>query len=235
MTLDDMRNRITSLLPPWFNDCNPTLDSLINAAAQGAFFINGLYEFAKLQTRINSANDIFLDVIAYDFFGSSLNRAPGLDDDAFRKQILMNLFRERATRQAVLDIIHDTTDVDGSVFEFLNPVDTGAYSAPTIGYGITGGYGSIQHPYEALVYAQRKPTTGYPYISGYGVPYSGYDVASQGEYMSDANIKQQVNDNQIFQAIESVRPLATKLWVNLTGSSTGKPLDQFILDNTNLG
>jgi hypothetical protein len=59
-------------------------------------------QYVKAQTRIATATDIWLDIIACDFFGNRLVRRVPQSDDAFRSRIRRELFRERGTRGAIV-------------------------------------------------------------------------------------------------------------------------------------
>ena len=84
-----------------------------------------------------------------------------------------------------------------------------------MGYGLAGGYGSFAMPYQAFVNVRRPVNSGIPYVSGYGASAAGYGVASRGEYASLDDIVGNVTDADIYAAIDSVRPVATILWVNI--------------------
>ena len=96
----DMLSRLKSLLPfGWFGDNNPIRDALLWGYAEALSWGFTLYLYAKAQTRIKTATDGWLDIIGLDFFGNSLIRYAGQLDASYRNRILINIFRERATRQ----------------------------------------------------------------------------------------------------------------------------------------
>ena len=85
----DILGRIKALLPfRWFPDITPVLDALLSGVAWALSFIYSLIQYAKLQTRIATASDGFLDLIAFDFFGTSLLRRQQETDVSFRGRIL---------------------------------------------------------------------------------------------------------------------------------------------------
>lgn len=113
--------------------------------------------YVKLQTRVRSATDGFLDMISYDFFAEGLPRLSFELDDAFRARILANLVRSRVTRQGIVDTLTALTGREPRVFEPKRPMDTGGWGGnPFGGYGVAGGYSnpSIQ-TMQALVVAYR--------------------------------------------------------------------------------
>ncbi|WP_145533555.1 hypothetical protein [Yersinia alsatica] len=212
----DIETRIRSLLPPsWFGDEHPIIDAIIVACANSLAWCYTLYLYAVMQTRINTATDGWLDIISYDFFGNNLQRESGQSDDVFRNQIKINLFRERGTRQAIIDILTEMTGKEPIIFEPQRPQDTGAYGGPTIGYGMAGGYGSLMIPYQAFVTAFRPTGSGIPFVAGYGSTPSGYSIPSRGQYASQSMLTGFITDAQVYEAVAAVKMEGTIVWVRL--------------------
>jgi hypothetical protein len=198
-----------------------------------------LYVYARLQTRISTATDGWLDLVAYDFFGNNLQRASGQSDDLFRNQIKINLFRERGTRQAIIDILEDMTGKTPTIFEPQRPMDTGSYGGPMIGYGLAGGYGSLLLPYQAFATAYRPDGAGIPYIAGYTSTPSGYSIASRGQYASQTMITGSITDAQVYEAVAAVKMEGTIVWVRIAdgAGSTQQQLlgSDFVLGESQIG
>lgn len=215
----DMLSRLKVLIPPsWYGDSNPIRDAILTGCATALAWCYSLYLYAKLQTRINTATDGWLDIAAYDFFGKNLTRSANQSDDLFRTTIRTNLFRERGTRQSIISILEDLTGKTPDIFEPSRPQDTGAYGGPTLAYGLAGGYGSILIPYQAFVTAYRPEGTGIPYVAGYRSTVSGYSQPSCGEYASQSMIDGSITDDQIYQAVASVKIQGTLVWVKIESS-----------------
>ena len=101
-----MLARLRAVLPTyWFPDSAPVLDGLLNGLAAGWAWSYQQLQYVKAQTRIATATDIWLDVIADDFFGNRLSRRPGQSDSALRGRIQRELFRERGTRGAIASVL----------------------------------------------------------------------------------------------------------------------------------
>ncbi len=81
------------------------LDALLRGFAYATAFVYVLIAYAARQTRIKTATDGWLDMIAADFFGASLLRKPGQSDASFRARILADLFREQATRNGLVKVL----------------------------------------------------------------------------------------------------------------------------------
>lgn len=212
----DIYNRLIRSLPPWFGDSPPILDALLQGIAHGLSFVYSIYVYAKAQSRIKTATDGWLDMIAADFFGSAIRRSANQSDASFRGTILINLFRERATRNGMIKVLQDLTGRTPKIIEPRRPSDTGVYGGPLIGYGVAGAYGSMLMPYQAFVIAYRPLGTGIPSVAGYGISTGAYSTASQAEWASLSMIQQGVADSDIYAAIEATRPVATTVWTKIS-------------------
>jgi len=204
----DTFGRIKALIPRWFSDSTPVLDALLRGFAWAKSFVYELIVYAALQTRIKTATGGWLDMIAADFFGATVQRKLGQSDASFRGGIIVNLLRERATRGGLARALTDLTGRAPAIFEPRRPMDTGCYGGPLIGYGVAGGYGSLLLPYQAFVTAFRPLGGGIANIAGYGVPGGGYGVASQAQDVA--------TDADIYAAIDSVKPIATIVWARVS-------------------
>lgn len=222
----DFISRIKSTLPPWFGSgSTPVLDALLSGPARALSFAYSLIQYSKLQMRIKTATDGWLDLMSADYFGSMLPRFTAESDDSFRARILFNLLRERVTRRSLIKVLTQLTGRAPLVFEPMRPLDTGAYGAspPTMGYGLAGAYGSMLMGGQALVIAYRPATSGIPYVAGYGLAdYGGGNLGGPGgygsgqiEYASMSMIKGAVNDANIYAAVDSVKPVATVIWTKI--------------------
>lgn len=219
---DDIFQRLKAKLPTrWFGgvtDGMPLLDGVLTGIASLLSFVYTLYSYAKLQTRIMTATDGWLDMIAADFFGpNGLPRKTGQSDASYRLVILANLFREKATRNAVVKILTSLTGRAPRIIEPMRPADTGAYGAPNIGYGASGAYGSMALPYQAFVIAYRPVSNaGIASVAGYRTPTGAYSTPSRAEYASMSMVTGGVTDADIFAAIDAVKPAGTIIWTHIS-------------------
>jgi hypothetical protein len=187
---DDFLARLKSTLPPWFTDDTPILDAVLYGWAATWTFIYALLAYAKQQTRILTASDGWLDMISGDFFGNLLLRKTGQTDQSYRTAIQANIFRERATRDAVTRMSEDITGRTPIVIEQARILDYGIYSGPTSFYGATARYGSqlLTTKYQCFVKVYRP----LPGTQWYGL-----------------------TDADIYSAIDSVRPVDVTIWVQI--------------------
>jgi len=216
----DMFNRLKDLLPRgWFTDSTPILDGVLWGAAYAFSFVYSLWAYAKLQTRIKSATDGWLDVIAADFFGTMLLRTLGQTDDSFRNRILINLFRQRGTRPAMDAMLVQLTGRKPIIFEPNRPLDTGALNTPmSAGYCGVARMGSMAVPYTAMITAYRPRASGQaaggafcnaPQISALATPLA-ISYTNSMSFTSGGT-----TDADIYAAIDAVKPVGTVMWVSI--------------------
>jgi hypothetical protein len=217
---EDIVSRLQQLNPVgWFEAGYATIrDALMAGVANGLSFIYSLLAYVRLQTRISTATDGFLDMIAGDFLGDGLPRATNQTDASYRARIIAAIFRERGTRKAIIAVLTQLTGRAPVVFEPQRPMDTGAYGI-AYGYGSAGGYGSLLLPFQAFVTAFRPSGGGVANVAPYGVPGGsvggGYGVGSM-EQVPLASMQGQVTDADIFNAIESLRPAGYTVWARIS-------------------
>ena len=214
----DITNRLQRLIPNgWFpNGLSPIRDAVLTGYANIFSFVFSLLLYVRLQTRIATATDGFLDMIAADFFGNSLPRQANQIDTSYRSRIQAAIFLERATRNAVIRVLTQLTGRKPVVFEPQRTGDTGVYNGPGLAYNTAGGYGSMRYPYQAFVIAFRPPNTGLSGLAGYGTPNGAYNGPSFLEYVNRAQIAGNVQDSDIFAAVDSVRVCGTIIWMRIS-------------------
>ncbi len=211
---DDIVSRLQQQIPfSWFpRALVPICDAALAGIATTLSFLYSLLAYVRLQTRISTATDGFLDLIAADFFGDGLPRLANQGDASYRARILSSIFRERGTRRAITQVLEQLTGLTPVVFEPARPADTGGYGY-ACGYGVAGGYGSLLLPLQGFVIAYRPPGSGIPNVIGYGASAGGYGQASQIEYASLSMIQDTVTDADIYAAVDGVRVEGTTVWV----------------------
>lgn len=217
----DLTARIRAVLPQsWFADSTPVLDSLISGIADAWSWLYGLLTYVTEQTRIATATDVWLDIVAQDFFGGNISRRAGEGDASLRTRIQMEMFRERVTRNAVEQVLLDLTQRAPVIFEPSRPADTGAYGTAAgspmgLAYGVVGGWGSLALPFQCFVSAYRPTGSGIATVSGWGCPAGAYGMGAI-EYATADMVAGQVTDGDIAQAVASVTPTAATAWLRIS-------------------
>jgi hypothetical protein len=211
----DMVRRLKAVLPArWFPDSAPLLEGLLAGLADAWAWAYSLLQYARQQTRIATATDGFLDLIAQDCFGSRLVRASGQTDEAFRAIIQREILRQRGTRAAVTSVLTDLTGRAPVVFEPARPADTGGWGL-ALGYGASGGWGNLGLPFQCFVTAFRPGGAGIPTVAGWGTGAGGYGAGAV-EYASLSMLQGAVTDSDINAAIAGVMPVAAIAWTRIS-------------------
>ena len=228
---NDMVRRMFVVLPlRWFPelDLAPNLRGMLSGIGQGWSFCFNLIVYARQQARISTATGTFLDMIAADFFGSSLARRTQEDDQSFQYRIKNNLLSEKATRAALISTVENLTGAAVEVFEPGRPDDTGGYggagdvtSGGGFGYGTTGlAYGSLSLPFQFLVTIYRPSSPIDPQLTGYGdLSLAGGQWASGGygigalEYLGIDAVGQTASDPEITTLVLQTIPVNTVAWL----------------------
>ncbi len=215
----DMLARLRALLPNgWFSGSSPVLDTVLSGLAWALAQVYALIAYARLQTRLATATDGFLDLIAFDFFGQTLPRKSQESDPSFRKRIQAQLLIEKGTRTGLIKSLTLLTGRAPLVFEPTRGQDTGYYDTPTtMGYDVAGAYGEYDLNHQAFVIAYRPTTSGIPGIAGYDDPQGAYDVpTSSTEYTDQSMINGYLSDADIYNAIDQVKPVGTIVWTAIS-------------------
>jgi hypothetical protein len=205
--LSDFISRLWAVLPKrWFAEQSPNLRALLTSIATPWVWLYNLITYVITQTRVATATDEWLDLIALDYFGCNLYRKINESDVSYRGRIQVALLREAATRSAVSAGLECLTGTQPIIFEPMNCSDTGSYgvlpatsaiAGTGLAYGQAGGWGSLQLPLQFFITATCPPTPGIGSLAGYGTSVGGYgggaisyvDLASLPGHVTNADIE----------------------------------------------
>lgn len=224
--LDDIVYRLRKVLPSrWFPtsppggpSATPVLDAVLTGIAWPWYWLYQFLVYANLQTRITTATDQFLDIIALDFLASRIVRKPGQSDARWRSRIIREILRPRVTRAALSQALLDLTGRSPIIFEPAYIADTHSYYSPGLGtmaYN-TGpaGWGSLQLPFQVFVTAFRPHTGGIPGAAGYGISIGGYGRGAI-EYVTMQQVVDAVTDEEIYSTIAGTMPAGSIAWTHI--------------------
>jgi len=125
--ITDLAARLKAQIPvSWFKS-SPKFDATLQGPAWALSTIYSQITYAALQTRIATATDGFLDLIANDFFGTNLLRLTNETDGAYRTRILANLFVKGPTRANMSAVLALITGRTPDIFEPSNTNDSGGW------------------------------------------------------------------------------------------------------------
>lgn len=225
----DFAARLRAVLPArWFPDTaagaasnSPVLDAVLAGIGYVWAQSYALLSYVRLQARITTATDVFLDLIACDFFGSGLQRRTTEADVNYRARILASLLPPAGTRAALIAKLVTLTGRAPIVFEPRNAMDTGGYGTrgsnawSGLAYNAAGGYGCLAEPFQCFVTAYRPHSGGVAGVAGWGAAAGGYGVGAI-EYVGSDMLDGQVTDADIYSAIAQTMPAGTIAWTAIS-------------------
>ena len=221
----DILSRLKAVLPSrWFADETPVLDGLLYGLAWGWAWIYSMITYTTAQTRVTTATDLWLDIIARDFFGNRIRRLVNEQDDRFRQRIKAALLREHGTRNAIVSALIALTGREPQIFEPARTTDTGGYgnlANPTSGlaWGLVGGWGNLNLPFQCFITAYRPGSNGIASVSGWSqsptAAIGGYGSGAI-EYATLEMLQGQVLDEDIYRTIADVMPIAAIGWTQIS-------------------
>jgi hypothetical protein len=219
-TATEILARLKAVAPKWFGYADtPIIDAVLSGAAVGAADITGQLDDVHLQTRIRTATGANLDMIAADFFGRRIRRNRNETDGSFRRRILAEIFRERATLAGMKKALLDLTTFDARIWEPAKPANGGGYSTGRGGYNYAGAYASLQYPSQAFITVYRPlNVTSVPGINGYSGVIGGYGVG-RSQYARIEDSIGAIEDATIHDTVVNVAPAGVRCWVNILSSA----------------
>lgn len=220
---NDFVARLRKLLPVgWFPDNAPILNAVLTGLSAMWAWAYDRAKYLQLQTRIATATEQWLDLIASDFIGNFPRRASETDAQ-YRARIQAAILQVRGTRPALSQALTNLTGIAPIIFEPRRIQDTGAYNTGNYAYNTTGGYGSMVLPYQCFIHA-FLPITSPISVAGFG-PYGdvannvpspvGYGIGSIA-YAAPPMIEAAVSAEDVYNTIVATLPAATVGWTAIT-------------------
>ena len=226
----NMLARLRGLLPKdWFGSSAPVLNAVLTGSAAAFAYVYSFFQYAKLQTRLNTMTGAFLDLLSQDFFGfAGFQRGNGEQDATYRARIKKEMFRERQTRKGLSVALSDLTGSAPDIIEPWNPGDCGGYDyAQSCGYDVAGFLGDPGLKYTVFIRAYDPYGQGVPTVSGYD-NIGGYD-AGYMEYIDPAQIQGPVTAPQVYQLVDRTRAAGITAWVQVnTGAKTQPVIPSYL-------
>jgi hypothetical protein len=206
----DMAGRMQVTLPfGWFADDAPVLQAVLQGVGTAWASCYTLLQVLILQTRIITATGEFLDFISTDFFGTTLLRLNGESETSFLQRILFELLRPRGTRDAITVALNELTGQTPDIFEPARTTDTGGYNLGGCGFGVAGGWGNLDLPFQFFITVYPPVGGGIANLAGYGTG----GVPVRGSLAMEAT---QLTDADLFAAIPPLLPAGTIAWARIS-------------------
>lgn len=206
MTLEELIEVLFNYIPPWWGDNNPILEAILSGFGSVATFLYCNLVYIKMQTRIKTSTDIFLDLTAQDYFGSMVQRCPGEGDETFRDKILKTLIAPRCTKSAMINALKNLTGRTPIVWEPY--FDGGYYNHSFFNHA---SFGFIA-PYQAWIIVFRPE----PVITNDTAFLNNTCFATAESYYGSAQQNQGcVTDADILNTIEITKLAGTFMHVTI--------------------
>lgn len=226
----DLLARLKSLIPRgWFAYDAPNRDAVLGGFTDALAGIYNFINFAKLQARIGTTKNWFVDLVAYDFFGLRILRRTAETDAAFQVRIIKEIFRQRVTRAGVIQAISDQTGQAPQFFEPWNPADTGGLGDGSFSLGgldavpdvVTAiGFNGLGELYFGLPgYGPGGYSPGSGFLGSLHLPFQEFIIA----YRPSATFVAQygpVSDSDIYANVAATTAAGVTSWVWIQNPSS---------------
>lgn len=205
----DLAARLKAQIPiSWFKS-SPKFDATLQGPAWALSTIYSQITYAALQTRIATATDGYLDLIANDFFGTNLPRLTNETDGNYRTRILANLFAKGPRRADMSGVLTLITGRKPDIFEPSNTNDSGGWDGAFYWDTGVGRWGDPM-PFQSLVTAYRPITSAQSLgeLDSWRWSWDSYGAWSDQQITS-------ITDAAIIAAVESTRMTGSIVWLRI--------------------
>lgn len=214
----DLQKRLRRYLPPWFGQRgeSPVVGAALAGVSAVLANVFSLITFTRQQSRIATSTGGWLDLTALSFLNGALPRFRREDDDPYRDRLRREIFRDRNTRPAGIQLVKELTGHAPFVFEGWYAPVNGGWGTPRLAWGAAGRLGSRGAPAQVIFETAIPQTYGVPSRGGWG---SGATVGGwKAGNWSWVNYIDSVGHNasltDILNRLESIRTDGVEYWVH---------------------
>lgn len=214
----DIEARLRRYLPPWFGPAggSPAVDAVLAGVAAVLSNIYGLIAFTRQQARIATSTGGWLDLTAYSFLGNTLPRFHLEEDDGYRERVRREIFRDRNTRQAGIDLVTELTGAAPFVYEgWYGPV-CGGLGSPSFSLGGSGRIASRGAPCQVIFEVPLPQTYGIPNRGGLGDSVGGLGAGNFSLVDDSLSGGHGASITDILNRLNSIRTDGVEYWVRFT-------------------
>lgn len=219
--VEDIVRRLRSVIPKgWFGEQSPNLSAILRSFATPWVWLFSLLAFVQAQSRVSSASDMWLDLIAQDYLGANCRRKPHESDTLYRVRLRNLLLPHAATRSALAGGVERLTGAAPAIFEPSNCGDTGSYgslaaTSPGLAYGVQGGWGSLTLPNQFFINVGPPAINDASAFAGYGTGAGGYGTGHSA-YLDLSLVPGRITDQDIQTTICRFLPIGAVAWLRIT-------------------
>lgn len=171
----DVHRRIRAVLPPWFPSIGnaPILGAILKGLSTNFAWVYSLYAYARSQTRIKTGSGPFLDLISWDYLGTTFTRRGSESDPSFQSRILAFLLLPRNTVAGITAMLLALTGRSPAIIE--PAIGTGGWDqTPAFAFDDAGCWSGTS----LTITAFRPPGQGIPLVDGFDGSVGGFDVGA---------------------------------------------------------
>lgn len=216
---DDLISRLQRWLPTgWFPTTKDEAPRLYSVLAGFASLLSQIYlaiQYVRLQTRLATLTDGFVDLASADFFGDRLPRLNAESDDRFSMRVRLEIFRKKLTREAIDELLFQMTGAHPLIVELERPADIGGWGCRRA-WGVAGPWGGRADSPAVFITTKHAGQFGVPLVNGWGCYAGGWGVGRQVWADADMITGTGFTDAQIMAALNRIRAAGVTYWVNIT-------------------
>jgi len=213
ITIAQIQSYLVSKLPKgWFSSV-ATSSGIIGAVLAGyawAFgYVMEIAQFVALQIYLQTTSGGFLDLWAYDFFGTFVLRNVGESDVSFRNRVSAYILAPTVTKAAIVGILTRLGFTTPVVREAFSPLDTASFSGTSyFGGGGNARFGSQSYPGQIFVEAGLPSVSTGGSVPTFGEVYYNTDPA----YLTPAP-SSNLSLANLYSVINFIRAAGILAWV----------------------
>jgi len=184
LTLAQILSYMQGKLPKagWFTAAARTPGTVAYAILYGCAgaltYVMGVNQFVAMQIYLQTTSGGFLDLWAYDFFGTGVLRNVGESDVSFMNRVSAYLLAPTVTKAAIVGILTRLVFTTPVVREAFSPLDTASFSGTSyFGGGGNARFGSQSYPGQFFVEAGLPSVSAAGSVPTFGEVYYNTDPA----------------------------------------------------------
>lgn len=208
----DVVARLQRWLPQgWFpTDTGTRVYAILSGFASLLAFIYSQIAYLRLQTRLASLTDGFVDLASSDFFGGLLPRLNGETDSRFTLRIRKEIVRDRVTRHAIDALLFDLTGDHPEITEMWRGSDCLSWRGR---YGWrTGHYSGLNFRYLVFIKTEHAGVFGID-LGAWRNNNAAWRIPTFVYTDPSMTTGTGLTDQQLLDALDRIRPAGVTFWV----------------------
>lgn len=220
----DILARLQRWLPQgWFPNTSGTrIYAILSGFASVLATIYGFVAYTKLQTRIATSTDGFLDLAGQDYYGTTLPRLLSETDGSYSARLRANLTKPSNTKLAISETIQNIAGFAPRVMEPWNNGDTGGYDISFFDVDTASNPARYDPSLRATIFIESR----LPQDASIGnAPMPAYDAVAcydawTGAFI-DLGLAGLQSETSIYSAVSRTKAEGVTAWVKFVSARAG--------------